>query len=81
MNQDNNLNTIVGQMGIEKVFNEELTGTNGSRVYLADNNGNTLPNGIISETASNAGHDVYLSRPVIPKLSIFSLTVEDKLLP
>ncbi len=61
VNQDNNLNTIVGQMGIEKVFNEELTGTNGSRVYLADNNGNTLPNGIISETASNAGHDVYLT--------------------
>lgn len=61
VSQENDLNTIIGQMGIEKVFNKELTGTNGSRVYLADNNGNTLPNGVISETQPKAGNDVYLT--------------------
>jgi penicillin-binding protein 2B len=61
VNVENNINSIVGEMGIEKLFNDELTGTNGSRVYLADNNGNTLPNGIISETAATAGNDIYLT--------------------
>lgn len=61
VDQEKNLNTIIGQMGIEKVYNKELTGTNGSRVYLADNNGNTLPNGVISETQPKAGNDIYLT--------------------
>lgn len=58
---DNNLNTIIGQMGIEKIYNDELTGTNGSKTYLADNNGNVLPNGLISEIQPTAGHDIYLT--------------------
>ncbi len=58
---ENNINTIIGEMGIEKLYNDELTGTNGSRVYLADNNGNTLPNGVISETSPIAGNDIYLT--------------------
>lgn len=58
---ENNVYRIVGEMGIEKVFNDELTGTNGSKVYLADNNGNVLPNGVISEVLPTAGNDVYLT--------------------
>jgi len=61
VDQSKNINTIVGQMGIEKIFNDDLTGTNGSRIYLADNNGNTLPNGVISETQPKAGNDIYLT--------------------
>ena len=52
---------IVGQMGIEKAFDEELSGEDGERTYLADNNNNVLPNGILSETAPVAGNDVYLT--------------------
>lgn len=58
---DNDVNTIIGQMGIEKVYNDELTGTNGNKVYLADNNGNTIPNGVISEEQPVAGNDIYLT--------------------
>lgn len=54
-------NAIVGQMGIEKVFNEELSGTNGQKIYLADNNNYILPNGVISETAPVSGNDIYLT--------------------
>lgn len=53
--------SIVGQMGIEKNFEKELSGTDGQKIYLADNNGFLLPNGIISETQPVAGHDVYLT--------------------
>jgi len=53
--------TISGQMGIEKSYNEYLSGTNGKKIYLEDNNGNELPNGVISETSAVAGNDVYLT--------------------
>lgn len=52
---------VVGQMGIEKSYNDQLTGTNGKKVYLVDNHNNILPNGVISETAAKAGNDVYLT--------------------
>lgn len=58
---ENNVSTIIGQMGIEKVFDEELSGTNGTKVYLADSNGNELPNGTISETDAISGNDIYLT--------------------
>ena len=45
-------------MGIEQAFDDELSGTDGERTYLADNNNNVLPNGILSETAPVAGNDV-----------------------
>lgn len=53
--------TLVGQMGIEQAYDEELSGTDGERTYLADNNNNVLPNGILSETAPVAGNDIYLT--------------------
>ncbi len=52
---------LIGQMGIEKVYDEELSGTDGQRIYLADNNDNVLPNGIVSETSPVAGNDIYLT--------------------
>lgn len=53
--------SIVGQMGIEKAYEEELSGTDGQKVYLADNNNYILPNGVLSETAPVAGNDLYLT--------------------
>lgn len=58
---ENNIYRIVGEMGIEKLFNDELTGTNGSKIYLSDNNGNVLPNGVISEVLPTSGNDIYLT--------------------
>lgn len=56
-----NVQTLIGKMGIEQAFDDELSGTDGERIYLADNNNNVLPNGILSETAPVAGNDVYLT--------------------
>lgn len=53
--------SIVGQMGIEKAFDEQLSGTDGQKIHLVDSNNYTLPNGVISETAPIAGNDVYLT--------------------
>ena len=52
---------IVGQMVIEKTYNDQLTGVNGKKVYLADSNNYILPNGILSQTDPVAGNDVYLT--------------------
>lgn len=52
---------LIGQMGIEKTYNDQLSGTNGKKVYLVDSNNYLLPNGVISETAPVAGNDVYLT--------------------
>ncbi len=52
---------LIGQMGLEKTFNEQLAGKNGKKVYLADNHGYTLPNGILSETEPQAGNNLYLT--------------------
>lgn len=52
---------LVGQMGIEQAFDDELSGEDGERTYLADNNNNVLPNGILSEKIPVSGNDVYLT--------------------
>lgn len=52
---------VTGQMGLEKSYNDYLTGTNGKTVYLRDAKGNTLPNGVLSKTSSIAGNDVHLT--------------------
>ncbi len=52
---------IIGQMGIEKTFDEQLSGKDGQKVYLADSNNYILPNGVISETTPVSGNDVYLT--------------------
>ena len=52
---------MMGMMGIEKAFDDVLSGTDGKKVYLADNNNYILPNGILSEVAPIAGNDIYLT--------------------
>lgn len=52
---------IVGQLGLEKALDDQLKGINGQRVYLADRQNYTLPNGVLSETAPQTGNDVYLT--------------------
>jgi len=55
------MENLVGQMGIEKTYNEQLTGKNGKKVYLVDSHNYTLPNGVLSEEEPVAGNDVYLT--------------------
>lgn len=53
--------SIIGQMGLEKAFDDQLSGKDGQKVYLADNKNYILPNGVLSETAPVAGNDMYLT--------------------
>ncbi len=52
---------IVGQMGIEKTYNDQLTGKDGKKVYLADSSNHMLPNGVINQVDPVSGNDVYLT--------------------
>jgi len=51
----------VGKMGIEKTFNEQLTGKNGSINYESDLWGYILPDGKEKISAAKNGNDVYLT--------------------
>lgn len=53
--------SIIGQMGIEKTYEDQLKGSDGKKVYLVDNNNYTLPNGVISEKAPVAGNDLHMT--------------------
>jgi penicillin-binding protein 2B len=52
---------IVGEMGIESYYNDELTGTNGYTLYQKDRNGYKIPG--TKEVVVDAidGHDIYLT--------------------
>ena len=50
---------MVGKAGVEKVFESELRGTDGSEVMYVDNLGKVLE--IIESTDSTAGKDLYLT--------------------
>ncbi|MDP4161576.1 MAG: penicillin-binding protein [Bacillota bacterium] len=51
----------IGKMGIEKTFNNYLTGTNGKIDYQSDLWGYLLPNGKKKITPAQNGDDVYLT--------------------
>lgn len=52
---------ITGKMGIEAYFDEELTGTDGSRIYQKDAYGYKLPNSVELTTEAVSGNDIYLT--------------------
>lgn len=52
---------IVGKMGLEKKYEEDLAGTNGYRVYQVDANNNRLPNGLLDEQKAVDGNNIYLT--------------------
>ncbi|ULT58492.1 penicillin-binding protein [Neobacillus drentensis] len=51
----------VGKMGIEKTFNKQLTGKNGSINYESDLWGYILPDGKEKISAAQNGNDIYLT--------------------
>ncbi len=52
---------LVGEMGIEKYFNDELTGTNGMTLFQKDLQGNRIPNTKEITVEAVDGNDVYLT--------------------
>ncbi len=54
---------LIGKMGIESIYNNELTGVNGriKSQYYDIINDYTLPEGIIEKVASIDGNDIYLT--------------------
>ena len=57
-----NKKLVIGEMGIERVMNNVLTGTDGSVVYLTNSSQTySLPNSVIREKLAVDGSDVYLS--------------------
>ncbi|WP_066066513.1 penicillin-binding protein [Neobacillus soli] len=51
----------VGQMGIEKIYNDELTGKDGKINYESDSWGYLLPDGKEKVTPVQDGNDIYLT--------------------
>lgn len=58
-NPDYTITDIVGAAGLEKTMEQELRGEKGERHIYVDSYGQVLE--VISETAANAGNDIYLS--------------------
>ena len=52
---------IVGEMGIEKYFNDELEGTDGYVKYETDAYGYKLPNSPETRVEADSGKDIYLT--------------------
>lgn len=68
---------IVGELGIESFYNEDLKGTNGQETYQTDGYGYTLPSAeVIVEDAVN-GNDIYLT--LDQKIQMFAETLTDNL--
>ncbi len=61
---------IVGYMGIESYFNEELTGTDGIHVYQRDASGYQIPNTEATLNLPVAGKDIYLT--IDNKIQLFA---------
>lgn len=52
---------LVGEMGLEAVFNKELSGENGYKLYQVDASKYMLPNGLLKEKNAVNGNDLYLT--------------------
>lgn len=61
MEQEDSSKVVEGQMGLEKLYNKELAGTNGLKIYQTDSKGYTLPNGVLKEVDAVNGNDMYLT--------------------
>lgn len=60
-NYDNDSQRILGQMGLEAFFDEELTGKNGKVISKKDGNGYSIPGTEKTVELSKNGKDVYLT--------------------
>lgn len=59
--EENNVQHVVGKMGFELVYNKELSGVNGYKIYQVDADNYALPDGILEEEKAEDGKDIYLT--------------------
>ncbi len=59
--EENNVKSLVGEMGLEAIYNDTLAGKNGYKVYQKDAKGYILPNGILKQQDAVNGQDIYLT--------------------
>lgn len=59
--EENGVQHVVGKMGFELLYDEELSGTNGYKKYQADTKGYAIPNGILEQEATKDGSDINLT--------------------
>ena len=59
--QTNDEGQIVGKMGIEAYFDEELQGKDGYTIYQKDAYGYTMPNTVTITEPAESGQDIYLT--------------------
>lgn len=60
---------LIGRMGIESYFNEELQGEDGKTIYQKDAYGYTMPNTTTQTFPAKAGEDIYLT--IDSKIQLF----------
>ena len=59
--KENDEGKIVGEMGVEKYFNDTLEGVDGKSEYETDVYGYRLPNSPVNKTEPISGSDIYLT--------------------
>lgn len=59
--EENNVKSLVGEMGLEAIYNDTLAGKNGYKVYQKDAKGYILPNGMLKQQDAVNGQDIYLT--------------------
>lgn len=52
---------LVGEMGLEAIYDKTLAGENGYKVYQKDSKGYILPDGILEQKDPSDGDDIYLT--------------------
>ena len=52
---------LVGEMGLEAIYDDTLAGENGYKVYQMDSKGYVLPDGILEKKDAVNGQDIYLT--------------------
>ncbi len=52
---------LVGEMGLEAIYDKTLSGENGYKVYQKDSKGYVLPDGILEQKDAVDGDDIYLT--------------------
>lgn len=69
---------LKGIMGIESVYNDELTGKDGTVVYEKDHNGNPVPGTVQTKNSAENGEDIYTT--IDSNLQSYLETLMDKMI-
>lgn len=59
--EEKGVKKIVGEMGLEAIYNKTLSGENGYKIYQKDSKGYVLPDGILKQKDAVDGEDIYLT--------------------